>query len=412
MMTRRMGLVAVLCVLTAIVTYPQVLSFRSAVHDFGDPLLNAWALCWVPHALITQPLSLFDANIFYPQHGTLAFSETLIAPAVMVAPLRALDANGIVLHNVTLFSGYVLSGLSMFALVRYLTDDDRAAIVSAVLFTITPLRAEHYPRVQLQLTYLLPLVLLYTYKVIDGGPRRARHAVLLGMCLGLQFYSCVYYTIFVATLVPVMAGVYLVCRRDGKAVAIKWLSIAAVTCAMLVAPAAPVYLANHRDVGDRALRDVQQGSAESRDYVRPTPTNWFYGGRPGGPAERHLFGGYVPVALAVAGVMAPPVRWLPLAAGALVAWDVSRGLNGWSYGTLNRYLLPYRALRVPARMAMLLTMIVVALAGLGCARLLALTRSITVRNVAVLALIGGAVLESLNRPLELRVMERGAPAVY
>src|SRR3954471_11383427 len=61
---------------------------------------------------------------------------------------------------------------------------------------------------------------------------------------------------------------------------------------------------------------------------------------------------------------------------------------------------------------MLLTMVLVALAGLGCARLLALTRSSTVRNVAVLALIGGAVLESLNRPLELRVMERGAPAVY
>src|SRR3954469_18119598 len=98
----------------------------------------------------------------------------------MVAPLRAFGANGIVLHNVTLFSGYVLSGLSMFALVRYLTDDDRAAIVSAALLTASPLRAEPYPRLQLQLTCLLPLVLLYACKVIDGGPRRARNARLLG----------------------------------------------------------------------------------------------------------------------------------------------------------------------------------------------------------------------------------------
>src|SRR3954451_21815743 len=141
MMTRRMGLVAVLCVLTAIVTYPQVLSFRSAVHDFGDPLLNAWALCWVPHALITQPLSLFDANIFYPQHGTLAFSETLIAPALMVAPLRAFGANGIVLQNVTLFTGYVWSSLTSSALVRYLTAEDRSAIALRVLFPIAPLPA-------------------------------------------------------------------------------------------------------------------------------------------------------------------------------------------------------------------------------------------------------------------------------
>ena len=47
------GLVALLTAVTAIVTYPQILHLTGSVRDFGDPLLNAWALAWTPHALIT-----------------------------------------------------------------------------------------------------------------------------------------------------------------------------------------------------------------------------------------------------------------------------------------------------------------------------------------------------------------------
>jgi hypothetical protein len=101
----------------------------------------------VPHAIVTQPLALFDANAFFPERGTLALSETLLLPALLVAPLRALGADPILLHNVTLLSGYVLSGLSMFFLVRSLTGENRGAIFAAVAFAACPLRAEHYPRV-------------------------------------------------------------------------------------------------------------------------------------------------------------------------------------------------------------------------------------------------------------------------
>src|SRR5512138_2106203 len=158
--------------LSVVVTYPQALHLRTAVHDFGDPLLNAWALAWTPHALATHPAALLDANIFYPARGTLALSESLVFPALLVAPLRALGGGPILLHNVTLLSGFILSGMAMFLFVRSLTGDARAGVVAAVAFAGSPIRMEHYPRVQLQLTYLMPLALYCLHRIVGGDMRR------------------------------------------------------------------------------------------------------------------------------------------------------------------------------------------------------------------------------------------------
>ena len=43
--------------------------------DNADTALNAWIVAWVAHQLPVAPLALFDANIFYPEPRTLAFSE-------------------------------------------------------------------------------------------------------------------------------------------------------------------------------------------------------------------------------------------------------------------------------------------------------------------------------------------------
>ena len=382
------------------------------MNDFGDPLLNAWALAWVPHALATHPTALFDANIFYPQPNTLALSETLLFPALLVAPLRALGATGIDLHNVVLFSGYILSGLTMFVLIRSLTGNAPAAVFAAVLITTSPLRAEHYPRVQAQMTWLLPLALLCLYRITDGAPARGRAAVLLGLCLGLQFYSCVYYAVFFCTVLPIVWVLSVVMHKRPWDFGLRDMAWVAVLALALVLPAVPAYRANERQVGERSLDQTVQGSAVPNDYARVTPGNWFYNGHVGGTSERHLFTGYLRPAAALAAIAAPPARWLPLAAACAVSWDISLGVNGHLYRPLYRTLLPYHALRVPARMAMILDLLITVLAGIGCSRLLALITSSRIRMALVAALCGVALLESVNRPFELREMDKQIPPVY
>ena len=45
------------------------------------------------------PAHLVDANIFSPERGTLAFSETLIAPALVAAPLQWAGVGPILIYT-------------------------------------------------------------------------------------------------------------------------------------------------------------------------------------------------------------------------------------------------------------------------------------------------------------------------
>ena len=131
--------------LTAVMTFPQVLHMRDSVHDDGDPLLNAWTLSWVAHQLPRDPVRLFDANIFYPERWTLAYSETLLLPAVVAAPLRWIGAGPILVHNIVLLSGFVLSGVGMACLVRALTGNAAAGVLSGLIFAFLPYRIAAFP---------------------------------------------------------------------------------------------------------------------------------------------------------------------------------------------------------------------------------------------------------------------------
>jgi uncharacterized protein DUF6044 len=404
-------LLALLVGLTVAVTFPQAIHLGTGVHDFGDPLLNAWALAWTPHALVTAPLSLFDANIFFPERTTLALSETLVFPALLTAPLRAAGANAIVLHNLTLLSGYVLSGLTMFLLVKSVTGDARAAVLAAVAFAISPLRAEHYPRVQQQLTYLMPLALYFVHRIVDGAAG-TRTSVLLGLTCGGLFYSCVYYWIFFVTLLPLLIAGLLIARRRMTWDIARALALAVIVAAAAIAPAVPAYLRNRHAVGERQVAELARGSAELRDYRRPTPGNLLYGGTLGGPPERHLFTGYVLPVVATSVILSPAGQWLPYAAAVAVSVDLSLGLNGRCYAWLYEHALPYRALRVPARFAVVANMFLAVLAGMGCAQIMRRLSSERQRTLLLVALAGGVAVESLNRPIELRDMPTRTPAVY
>ena len=109
-------------------------------------------------------------------------------------------------------------------------------------------------------------------------------------------------------------------------------------------------------------------SATWRNYLAPPEVNALYGkvfARFMDP-ERRLFPGFVAVALAIVGLVprkrkhpstsAPRhpenQRAVPLAyaLGLLLAFDVSLGFNGVIYRGLYDYFLPFKALRIPARM--------------------------------------------------------------
>src|SRR5690349_5204905 len=88
--------------------------------DNPDTHLFMWTLAWDVHALVTQPLRLFDANIYHPNSLTLAYSENLLGLAIMVAPVLWLTHNPVLAINVAALLSCVLCGLGAYVLARRL----------------------------------------------------------------------------------------------------------------------------------------------------------------------------------------------------------------------------------------------------------------------------------------------------
>ena len=57
--------------LTGLLAFPLTVDpARRVLSNGPDPRLFMWTLAWDAYAFVRQPLSIFDANIYHPQHDT------------------------------------------------------------------------------------------------------------------------------------------------------------------------------------------------------------------------------------------------------------------------------------------------------------------------------------------------------
>lgn len=400
-------------VLTAAMTFPQVLHLRDGVHDDGDPLLNTWALSWVAHQLPRAPAHLFDANIFYPERRTLAFSETLIAPALVAAPLQWAGVGPILIYNLVFLSGFIVSGAGMALLVRQLTGSTGAAILGGIVFAFLPYRIDHYAHLQLQQTQCLPFAFWAFHRLLRTGD--LRDGALVGAFTAGQILSCMYYGLFLLPYMAVVCGTMLVAERAMPTRRLKAIALAAAMTIVAVIPVGRAYLGARTVVGERHLSEVAEGSATWRNYLGSPPANLIYGKafeRFATP-ERRLFPGLVAVVLAAVALWPPvAVPRVAYALGLLLAFDVSLGVNGFTYPVLYDAFLPFRGLRIPARMGIMAGFSLAVLAGYGAVRVTGALRSPRARAGAT-AVIGALMLvEYASRPIDLQVIPTAAPEVY
>jgi len=436
--------------LTAVMTYPQAFHLGDRVHDDGDPLLNTWALAWVAHQLPRAPAHLFDANIFYPERRTLAYSETLLVPAAFAAPLFWTGVSGLLVYNLVFLSGFIVSGVGTSLLVRTLTGSTAAGRVAGLVFAFLPYRIDHFPHLQLQQTQCLPLAMWAFHRLLRTG--RVRDGVLFGAFSAGQVLSCMYYGLFLLPYMAVVCGAMLIADRRLPKDRLVALAVAAAIALAAVIPVGMAYLGARKVVGERGRQEVIDGSATWRNYLAPAEANALYGQAFAGfmQSERRLFPGFVAIALAIFALVPPlasrhettkprshekkpfddfvisrfPFRgfvfsWfrvdstrMAYALGLVLAFDVSLGFNGLAYSALYDYFLPFRALRIPARMGLFVGFSLAVLAGYGIARIAAHVRSATMRRVVFVTAGVLMLAEYVSKPIALATIRTSAPDVY
>jgi hypothetical protein len=414
-MTRRplLGAVALLSALTLMLTWPQALHMTTRVPGHDDPLFSIWRLSWIAHALLRDPRHLFDANIFYPHLRTLAYSDAVLLEGIIAAPLLWAGVNRVLIYNLIFHAGIVSSGAGMFVLVRYLTRDVSAALVSAVIFTLAPYRIEHFIHLELQWTVWMPLTLWALHRTLDEGT--FKFGLLTGLFLWLQMISCVYYGAFLAVIAAAL-GVLLIATRGGAARrAVGPVCAGALLAVVLTLPYALPYLAATNELGPRPVGEVLQFSAEWSSYVTAPYQNWLWGWtawRYSGN-ERHLFPGVIGIVLAALGLAWTPRRivWV-YAAVMLLAVVLSLGLNGALYTWLYNHTFAFRGFRAPARFAILACCAMSVLAGFGYLVLQRLLAAHPARRVVLVAALIAIGLESGAAPLALAAQPTVVPPVY
>lgn len=190
------ALVALSGLLLAILTsWPLALHMSSRIApDLGDPVRTAWEIAWVGHAMLHDPLHLFDSNAFYPHPLSLAFSDSLLGygPAAFFG---SGTVAALVRYNLLFLWAWSLCFVAAYLLARELGLRKLGAGAAGLAFAYAPYRvteAGHLHVISSGGFVLAMFLLLRGYrrgsrKLVLAGWLVSAWQVSLGFTLGLQY---------------------------------------------------------------------------------------------------------------------------------------------------------------------------------------------------------------------------------
>ena len=152
---------------TFFLTWPLIIRFTGSIYGIpSDNLGILWHMWWVRNASSFGASASFCPLIGFP-FGT-AFSLLGMEPlGELTKRFLLLFTNEIIVYNLLTLTGFFLSGVTMYYLVRYLTGDRRAAFFGGFAYMITGWHAYHALFFnQLAATQWMPLYILMLLKFI------------------------------------------------------------------------------------------------------------------------------------------------------------------------------------------------------------------------------------------------------
>lgn len=389
--------------LTVVMAAPWSLHPASrVVVDNPDTHLFLWTLGWNTHALTTQPLHVFDANIYAPMPNTLAYSENALGSVPFAAPVLWATGDLVLTLNLVLLSACALCGVGAFVLGRRLGMGVPAALLCGIVFAFAPTRFYRMSQLHQNTVQWIPFALAFLHAYVQDG--RARDLRMAVAFFTLQALASGHGGVFLLVAIAVIVAFHLL--RGWPLAPARRLRDAGLTGALLLLPAALLFLPYRRARAEVGLDRTAEVWAVTPESFLASPTlvhQWllsFFTSRPVNDlANAFLFPGYVAVGLAIVALWPGGDRSAPDAStrrshawayallavvsllffvdGPLALWPWVRGWPGFSF------------IRVSSRFVTLTTLALAVLAGLGADRLL---RGRSPRAASGLAALMGALL--------------------
>jgi hypothetical protein len=374
--------------LAVLTTWPLVLHMSTRIApDLGDPVRTAWEIAWDGHALLSNPLDVFNSNAFYPHPLSLAFSDSLLGygPAAFFG---SGTVAALVRYNLLFLLAWSLCFVGAWLLARELGTGKVGAAVAGAAFAYAPYRVTEAGHLHVISGGGMPLslfLLLRGYrrssrKLLIAGWLVAAWQISLGFTLGLQFA-------YLLALLGLLAALWW-WRAKRPALPRK---LAVVTCiGIALCGATTIYearpylkVAAEYPTAKRTLKEVENYSSGPWALLAASSENRVWGGVTAG-ARTHVhsknedvffIGGIIGV-LALIGLFASIYTRrlrLALACGVGICAILAMGMGltgaGYPYRLLYDYAPGWDGVRVPGRVFTLATLFVALLAGAGAWRI-------------------------------------------
>lgn len=406
--------------LAAAMTWPTLRNPTQTIeHNLGDPALIGWAMAWPAHILLKDPTQLWNANAFYPERLSYAYTDSFLGYS-FVGLIGDGPAAAVLGVNLIYVFVCALAAIGGYALARQLGANPVGAAVAGAAVAYAPWRLVHAGHLHVISTggIMLALAMLargHGWSLRHGyRPDRCRPGwilagwlvaawqITIGFGIGLPFGYVLGGIVVVAVTAWFVRGRPAIARRVLVADVIGGAILLAVTAFMAwpYLKVVETFPYAKRSVADLSfysppLRGFFIGPIESRiwgplheDLRAMLPV----------PAEMTLLPGFVLYGLAALGLVVSvwTLRQRLLLLGATVASVALAmgtqfpGGGRFTYLLLYRHLPGFEALRTPGRLVVWTTLLLAVLAAGAVTRICQLLRRRGQRLAALLA--GGLAL--------------------
>ncbi len=262
--------VLIFAFLTVIFNFAIVKGFSSQI-ERNDGRLLAWTLAWDNHKLLTDPTSIFQANIFYPNENTLTYSEHAFAISLLSLPAYLIsDGNPVIGFNFVMLLCYFLNAFTSYLLVKYLTKSRMAGIVGGIVFGFCSYKILNFGHLQNMPVFYMPIMLLLVYKYFEGE-KKIKYLVGIGLCLLLQSLSSWYHMVFIFILFGVFMLYFIYKKKLEKFDLARFAVMLIVVFAMILPFALPYLKFNKENASAYNINELKTYSSDFGGYFLPSP---------------------------------------------------------------------------------------------------------------------------------------------
>ena len=212
---------AVYFLATVFLTWPLIAHFTTSIYGYpSDNLGGIWVFWWLRNAHALGGSASFSPLIGFPFGTTLSAVPTEPV-GYLISRLFLLFMPEVIYFNLDIFLSFLLSGITMYYLVRYLTRDRRAAFFAGLAYLVLPYHAYHASIMGGGISAIewMPLYILLLIKFLKKAD--LKNAILLGIgalvVAGTSNHYALFMGIFTAAfLIGRYAHSLTMMRREAK----------------------------------------------------------------------------------------------------------------------------------------------------------------------------------------------------